>query len=765
MDCIERFLSNNSDHIRIVNFNSSVEMEKFKDYFHQNMTNKFIYPDDKNFCKYDEIVDIDEFFFQIEQQKENIFAVGFTSQLKFLGEDILRDFFYRLLRVNTEKLVLVAYQCKELLEDLIKKDPRNQRLIIFCDEGTPDRPKKIEFVKDINLCKNEDICDGINVAYKKIESPVYGTIYIKTDKKKEDFFDSIYSIKNQQTAFSKLCEDFPEIKNQCSEDFCTSEQWARIWEGALKEGSIDNYITSTLKNRPRFEELFDPRCDIEKKSLCFMDLKLHRETQSEYLKHVIENCKNISDFSNAIFNSILDYDCNNSSFSKIYDERKDYLYSMKKNSEDIVNEFSEDFCLAVKKKGKDNIKYLTDCTTDEKQAIIENICVFVNEYSEKEILDILQKVYPDLYFYLQNYDFGVGREEFTDYISKYKMCKLTNKVTDEFLALEEEQAKKRIYYLLFSPRASILSDIANKENSSLFFIDSLGVEYIFFIAKKLRQEKLQAKISIARCDELPSITSLNKKFLKDIKWGEVVDLKNLDILKHNKDFKYSVKEPPFYIVEELKIIDDILVKIRRTLKKNAFEKVVLVADHASSRLCVISGNENSLEMLEKGIHSGRCCPKDKINGCPESATEENGYWVLANYDSFKGGRKSGLEVHGGASIEEVLVPVIEISLLDKQYKIEIKKEPFEFNRCNDSEVLEFSSEKKLKNVTVNLVGPNYNKDFKAETTDGYNFKVNVSDLDIEGEYTFSVFANAKKIFESVLNIVRKKGSRLNESWI
>ena len=198
---------------------------------------------------------------------------------------------------------------------------------------------------------------------------------------------------------------------------------------------------------------------------------------------------------------------------------------------------------------------------------------------------------------------------------------------------------------------------------------------------------------------------------------------------------------------------------------NAFEKVVLVADHASSRLCVISGNENSLEMLEKGIHSGRCCPKDKINGCPESATEENGYWVLANYDSFKGGRKSGLEVHGGASIEEVLVPVIEISLLDKQYKIEIKKEPFEFNRCNDSEVLEFSSEKKLKNVTVNLVGPNYNKDFKAETTDGYNFKVNVSDLDIEGEYTFSVFANAKKIFESVLNIVRKKGSRLNESWI
>lgn len=762
MDCIERFLSNNSDHIRIVNFNSSVEMEKFKDYFRQNMTNKFIYPDDKIFCKYDEIVDIDEFFFQIEKQKENIFAIGFTSQLKFLGEDVLRDFFYRFIRVNTEKIVLVAYQCKELLEDLIKKDPRNQRLIIFCNEGTPDRPKKIEFVTNLNLCKNEDICDGINLAYKKIESPVYGTIYIKTDKKKEDFFDSIYPIQNQQTAFSKLCEDFPEIKNQCSEDFCTSEQWARIWKGALKEGSIDNYITSTLKSRPRFEELFDPRCDIEKKSLCFMDLKLHRETQSEYLKHVIENCKNISDFSKAVFNNILDYDCNNSSFSKIYDERKDYLYSMKKNSEDIVNEFSEDFCLSVKKKGKDYIKYLTDCTIDEKQAIIENICVFVNEYSEKEIFDILQKVYPDLYFYLQNYDFGVGREEFTDYISKYKMCKLTNKVTDEFLALEEEQAEKRTYNLLFKPRASVLLDIANKENSSLFFVDSLGVEYIFFIAKKLRQEKLQAKISIARCDELPSITSLNKKFL-DEKWGEVENIKNLDILKHNKDFKYSVKEPPFYIVEELKIIDDILLKIRRTLKKNAFEKVILVADHGSSRLCVISGNENCLEMQEKGEHSGRCCPKDKINGCPESATEENGYWVLANYDRFKGGRKSGLEVHGGASIEEVLVPVIEISLLDEKNTIKIPNN-LTFSPLNDFEELKFFSEKKLQNVSVNIVGSNYNKTLKAESKDKNNFNVLIPDLAKAGEYKISIFASGKKFFESSLKVEKKTGSSVKTGW-
>lgn len=46
---------------------------------------------------------------------------------------------------------------------------------------------------------------------------------------------------------------------------------------------------------------------------------------------------------------------------------------------------------------------------------------------------------------------------------------------------------------------------------------------------------------------------------------------------------------------------------------------------------------------------------------PEFAVEEAGYWILANYDRFKGGRKANVEVHGGASLEEVAVPIIEIT--------------------------------------------------------------------------------------------------------
>ena len=43
------------------------------------------------------------------------------------------------------------------------------------------------------------------------------------------------------------------------------------------------------------------------------------------------------------------------------------------------------------------------------------------------------------------------------------------------------------------------------------------------------------------------------------------------------------------------------------------------------------------------------------------AAYEDGYSILANYERFKGGRKANVEVHGGASLEEVLVPIIVLS--------------------------------------------------------------------------------------------------------
>ena len=58
----------------------------------------------------------------------------------------------------------------------------------------------------------------------------------------------------------------------------------------------------------------------------------------------------------------------------------------------------------------------------------------------------------------------------------------------------------------------------------------------------------------------------------------------------------------------------------------------------------------------------------------DNATDENGYWCIANYDQFKGGRKTGVEVHGGATLEEVAIPIITFTLKDKDIECYILKQ-------------------------------------------------------------------------------------------
>ena len=98
---------------------------------------------------------------------------------------------------------------------------------------------------------------------------------------------------------------------------------------------------------------------------------------------------------------------------------------------------------------------------------------------------------------------------------------------------------------------------------------------------------------------------------------------------------------------------------------------MIASDHGASRLAVIRDRENMIEMSEKGVHSGRCCPVSDTNQRPDTASEGNGFWVLADYSRFKGGRKSNVEVHGGASLEEVIVPIIKFTLKDDVAKPEI----------------------------------------------------------------------------------------------
>ena len=115
-----------------------------------------------------------------------------------------------------------------------------------------------------------------------------------------------------------------------------------------------------------------------------------------------------------------------------------------------------------------------------------------------------------------------------------------------------------------------------------------------------------------------------------------------------------------------------ILKIEEELKRNFYIKETInskwsvrelqrqIGSLLYERLTLSANKEKILELDEKAQHSGRCCPAE-INPDIPYVAYEDGFAVLANYERFRGGRKANVEVHGGATLEEVVVPVITIS--------------------------------------------------------------------------------------------------------
>ena len=363
-----------------------------------------------------------------------------------------------------------------------------------------------------------------------------------------------------------------------------------------------------------------------------------------YLRFVFARSANFETYRKNLFFALLDVE---SDFDEFYSLRK---VAVKNISSPYLAEYIERL-----KDLPDAVKYLTDNTAQERRAMIKAV------QGKEKIPDALKKNYPAISDYLADYDFGDA--EITNYFRRYKKIKLCNVDDENFKTYVRELATQRPYNK-FETRQKILDD----ENSTakLYWLDALGVEFLSYIKARATQVGLSTTIKIARA-QLPTLTSQNKNFYDDWRGDKFDKNSALDELKHTPE-KYSA---PTYIDDELKIIDATLDEIKNALTNRHAAKVILTSDHGASRLAVMFGRENRFKMNSAGEHSGRCCPVNDLDEKPTCATEENGYWVLANYDRFAGGRLDSVEVHGGATLEEILVPVIEFTLQGASVEVKI----------------------------------------------------------------------------------------------
>lgn len=724
----------------LVNVNNQKDYQDIISVLNQYMSIRKV----SDYCHAEDIEpNMEEVNNDLVELSENVYLIGLCQYLKLCGDVELERGISTLLGTAVpNKVVVVCYQIENYLETICQQDLRLERQLVLI-EGDRSAAPQLIFVAD-NLGISTGGVIGFKEAFKCLEKNDIDKILVITKKHKEDFPKSMINIKEVISIYDVFVLYNYNFVSLLSEENGTAEEWSFLLEKLNQEKSFDRVLEKTLGNNTLFEFIFaqwNNFNDLEK-WLFFIGIKVNGAKNSNTLQKAADKAHNLNEFYANIYRGLLDYETDAEDYWHVYKERKNLLMSISVDAGRVV-----DYCNFTEIKGKKAIYYLTDNTEVERIKIVE--CLSKYDYKRKEIIEVLNRVYPDLAAYLNEYHFGISLLD--EYFQDYKFQKVTNRVYPEFLDKVRKNAESR-EYLAKLPYRSEIMDTINKENTLLYFVDALGVEFLGYIMEKCKDLGLSAQVAVCHCN-LPSITSLNKEFLQEFDVTRVVSIKELDeILHHGKeDFDYRKQKYPIHLTRELEIISEFLEKASCKILSGECSKAIVVSDHGASRLAVINNETYDFDVDSKGTHGGRCCAYEESLPNISYAIQEGDYYVLASYDRFKGGRAASVETHGGATLEEVVVPIIE---LQKKVDIEVILSPL---------TIKVSMRKKAEievftNVIVSEISVCVNgKFYSGIKIDEHKFKVEMPDIRRAGVYAVDVYSNNNIIAKGIDILVEKEG--------
>lgn len=526
---------------------------------------------------------------------------------------------------------------------------------------------------------------------------------------------------NPDNSFNELKHFYPNEFSKLSRVNGTKENWSRLLAMVNKsKKNILQYLADQKFASSEHIFLQYAKTNDYKSWLYFIWLKLQFDCQS-YLGFVASQSDTLSSLLETAKVAILKVNISDDRFTKFYGQRKTLLKGC--NDADMAG-----FIPQINNQGADRIAYLTDNTKIEKQAII--VCL-----GEGAKADYLKTNYPDLYSYLQ--DFHFNDENLTAYFTAYKKCKVYNKVDTAFKEMVSKNALSRPYNTLPS-RTSIFSGI-DTDRTLLIFLDAMGVEFLGYVKEVCSELKLRFVPRIARAN-LPTVTSLNREFFDEWQGKKEPPIKGIDDLKHHPERGYDFHNSPYpvHLSEELEVVRAALERAMIKLQSGEYRKVIIASDHGASRLAVISPSV----LIESGSceskSSGRYC-QGQYPPKGDNIAAENSYAVIADYSRFTGSRAASVEVHGGATLEEIVVPIIELTLANSNIQVMVEESVIEIS-YKKTPVLNLIITPDCDAITASVNGVVY----KVDKLEKCHFKLVMPDLK-KGTYTLDVFENQNKI--------------------
>ena len=277
----------------------------------------------------------------------------------------------------------------------------------------------------------------------------------------------------------------------------------------------------------------------------------------------------------------------------------------------------------------------------------------------------LPRQYGDLFPTLADYfsaDFDYGDPAVTEYFKEYRQLKVSGKITDSFMKRSFDFVVPKEY----PTRDALIAQFAGQTDTALLVVDAMGAEYMPLLAAMSQRREMNIELQAVAQAKLPTETAFNK-----IRWDEarrLPEIKSMDNIVHNGAANHEPSIPERNFEAALRVFEsEIMNRIADGLTK--FARVVVTADHGATRLAVIAWDERKVSTLpwdkeragEPGDWRYSLAPQGTQRP-PEFESEyspdrKETYWIVRGYNRLpkQGGKL--YELHGGATLEERLVPV------------------------------------------------------------------------------------------------------------
>lgn len=305
-----------------------------------------------------------------------------------------------------------------------------------------------------------------------------------------------------------------------------------------------------------------------------------------------------------------------------------------------------------------------NCGTDAERAELLRRCAIDSIVSKA-----VKNVYPEADAYM-NSDLFFGDEALEEYFREYRDLKMTGRVTPEFCDKSQQVVPPSSVQL----RDVMVQRYASDNACALLVVDAMGAEWLPMLVVLARKQNIGVDLIAVGEVQLPTSTIFNHDW-PEMATRRLQDIKRFDNIVHNGSEAHEVRRAEENLAAALDVIGgEVLPRVAEGLAR--FERVLVTADHGSSRLAALAWRAEPKLARTLDCEAGaeiadwRYRERTAQGKCPPELEEtlDGKHWVVRGYNRLpKKGGGQGFELHGGATLEERLVPVVVFSRSGTQF--------------------------------------------------------------------------------------------------